>query len=98
MTIEIEFFVLQTVYLVKPLDRMRMRIETGETAVRAQPQPVVAIGFDAVDDLARDAAKTGLILEAHGARLCGAADHTIQAAAGGTDPQLAVVIQMQRIY
>src|SRR5580700_8937061 len=82
---------------MKQLYRMRPRIETRKTIIGAQPQPIVAIRLDPVHDLARHSAEAGLVFKAHCARLGGAADHAIEAAAGGADPQPAAVVQVQRV-
>src|ERR1700734_748425 len=74
-----------------------MRIEARQTIIGAQPQPVVPIRLDAVDDLARYASQAGLILEVHGAGLCRAANDAVEASAGSTHPQLSVVIKVQRV-
>src|SRR5258708_13684465 len=77
---------------------MSARIETGKAIVGAQPQSILAIRLDPIHDLSRDAAERGLVFKAHRSRLDRAADHAIEAAACGTDPQLAMVIEMQRVH
>jgi len=96
--VEIELFILQTMHLVKPFDRVRTGIQTGKTGVGAQPKPILPIRLDSIDDLSRDAPEPRLIFKSHRTRLGGTADHAIEAAARRAHPQLAVVIQVQRVH
>src|SRR3569833_17941 len=88
--VEIELFTLQAMLTVIGLHGARIRIETDETGVAAQPQLATVIGYDTVNGVAGQALAAGYCLEANGSWVGRCADYSRKSRAVGADPDAIV--------